>query len=337
VRRTGWIAPAVAGVAGVSWLVSYLLDVRTTGLVDGLTTLLPVPIAFACGLTSRRIVGLAACVWLAVIGELGAESPGHGGFNPFIVVIIFGPWLAGAVVRERQQVASRLAQVGRELEAESQLLAGEAVRLERSRIARELHDIVAHCVSVMVVQAYAGEKLIATDDTSASEALAHITTAADQARHEIAHLVALLDGTTRSVHQVDLAAALTDLATGARATGLDVRLQVSGNPELVSPDASFVAYRVVQEAVTNALKHAPGAPIVIAVECSSEVTVDVLNGTGQAQPSTLAGGGGPGLAGIGGGHGLAGLRNRVTGLGGSFQCGPEPADSWRVSVRIPSG
>jgi signal transduction histidine kinase len=274
------------------------------------------------------MVGLAACVWLTVIGELGAGGPGHGGFNPFVVVIIFGPWLAGSVVRERQQVARRLAQVGRELEAESELLTAEAVRLERNRIARELHDIVAHCVSVMVVQAYAGEKLVAADDASASEALAHIADAADQARNEIAHLVDLLDSEGSSWQQVDLAAALADLATGARATGFDVHLQVSGDPESVSPDASFVAYRVVQESVTNALKHSPGAPIIIAVDCSSEVTVDVLNGTAQAQPSTLAG--------IGGGHGLAGLRSRVSVLGGSFQAGPAPAESWRVSVRIPS-
>jgi signal transduction histidine kinase len=329
VRSAGWIAPACAGVAGASWLASYLLNVQTTGWLDGLTTLLPVPIAFACGLTSGRIVGLAACAWLTAIGELGAEGPGHGGFNPFIVVIVFGPWLAGAVIRERQQIARRLAEVGRQLEAESQLVAAEAVRLERNRIARELHDIVAHCVSVMVVQAYAGEKLMGTDDASASEALGHITNAADQARLEIAHLVALLDGDGTTVHQGDLAAALADLAAGARATGLDVRLQVSGHPELVSPDASFVAYRVVQEGVTNALKHSPGAPVIVAVDCTSEVTVDVLNGTGPAQSSALAA--------TGGGHGLAGLRHRVAGLGGSFQAGPDPAGSWRVSVRIPSG
>jgi signal transduction histidine kinase len=107
-----------------------------------------------------------------------------------------------------------------------------------------------------------------------------------------------------------------------------VGLQLSGDPKLVSRDACFVAYRVVQEGLTNALKHAPGAPIVIAVDCSSKVTVDVLNDTGQAQPSTLAA--------SGGGHGLVGLRNRVAALGGSLQAGPEPPGSWRVSVRIPS-
>jgi signal transduction histidine kinase len=321
VRRAGWVATGCAVAVGTIWILSYVFDWQGSGILDGLTTLLPIPIAFACGLTTRRVIGLTACLGMAGIGE-------YGGFNPFVLVITFGPWLAGALVRERQQMARRLEEVGRELESESQLLAEQAVKLERTRIARELHDIVAHCVSVMVVQAYAGERLMATDPDSASEAFEHIAEAADQARQEIAYLVDLLDGESTSPSAGDLARSLSDLAAGAAATGLDVELHVTGNPEVVSAAASAVAYRVVQEGVTNALKHSPGAPIVIAVDCNSDLRVDVVNSSPQEASAPLGS--------TGGGRGLSGIRERVSAAGGSFTAGPEPAGAWRVSVRIPA-
>jgi len=185
-----------------------------------------------------------------------------------------------------------------------------------------------HCVSVMVVQAYAGERLMATDPDSASEAFDHIAVAARQAREEITHLVELLDGASVSPSSVDLARSLRDLANGAAATGLDVKLHVTGRPEAVSPDASAVAYRVVQEGVTNALKHSPGAPIFIAVDCATDLTVDVINSPGEVNAEPLAS--------TGGGHGLTGIRERVAAVGGSFAAGPGPAGAWRVSVRIPA-
>jgi signal transduction histidine kinase len=321
VRRAGWVATGCAAAVGIVSLAAYLLAWPDPGPADALTTLLPVPISFACGLTTRKAVGLPACVAMAVAGEVA-------GFNPFILVTTLGPWVAATVVRARQQVARRLEEVGRELESESRLVAAEAVRLERARIARELHDVVAHCVSVMVVQAYAGDRLVATDPDLASQAFEHIASAADQARQEIAYLVALLDGEAGSSGGRDLAAALQSLADGAAATGLNVELHVNGHPESVSAGASAVAYRVVQEAVTNALKHSPGAPIVISVDCRSDVTVDVINAAGQISLT--------GLPSSGGGHGLSGIHQRVTSLGGSFAAGPEPTGAWRVSVRIPA-
>jgi signal transduction histidine kinase len=310
------------GAAGILLLIQVLGGWQTNGPVDGLTTLLPVPIAFACGLTTPRIVGLAACLGLTAIGEAG-------GFNPFIIVLTLGPWMAGALLRERQQVERRLHEVGRELEEESEMLAEEAVKLERARIARELHDIVAHCVSVMVIQAYAGEKLMATDRTSASEAFDHIAEAADQAQREISRLVTLLDADAPTpLAATSLSDALKELTDRAEATGLDVRLNLTGHPEAVSATASAVAYRVVQEGVTNALKHAPGARITIAVDCGAEVTVDVVNGISQV-PSTS-------LVTSGGGHGLPGIRDRVGGMGGSFAAGRQLDGAWRISVCFPS-
>lgn len=323
-RRAGWAAVLLAFATGVQVLViTYAVTWTTNGLLDGLTTLVPAPIAFVCGLASRREIGLLATVWMAVTIELN-----QGYVNPFVLVLTLGPWLVGVVIRDRRQMTERLVAVGRELEVESQMLADEAVRLERAHIARELHDIVAHCVSVMVVQAYAGERLATTDQTSATEAFDHIADAANQAKQEIARLVDLLADEPTVEPSRELADNLQDLVTGARSTGLDIRLHLTGRPEQVPPESAVVAYRVVQESITNALKHSPGAPIEISVDCGAEVMIDVINSVAQSEIS--------GLATIGGGHGLNGLRERVSGLGGTFSAGPDDPGAWRVSVRFPT-
>ena len=321
-RKSGWIGLGCGVALGIFWFLSTVVyPWGSTGVVDGLTTLLPVPVCFAVGYLTPWRSGLGLCVGLVVIGELT-------GFNPFVIVIIIGPWFGGVVVRDRRNVTARLVEAGQALEAESKLLADEAVRLERARIARELHDIVAHCVTVMVVQAYAGELLMASDRHAASEAFEHIESAAGQAQHEIADLVTLLDEEPPRASVGDLSDALDELVAGATAAGLAVTLHLNGHPEAVSAGPAAVAYRVVQEGVTNALKHSPGAAMMIVVDCGSDVTVDVLNDAGSGASSALQT--------VGGGHGLSGIRDRVIGLGGHFAAGPEPGGAWRVSVRLPT-
>jgi signal transduction histidine kinase len=323
VRRAGWAALLLAIAVGVQVLVvTYATTWNTGGVLDGLTTLLPAPIAFVCGLTWRREIGLVAVTWMAVTIELN-----QGYVNPFVLVVTLVPWFVGVVIRDRQQMNRRLIEVGQQLEAESQQLADEAVRLERARIARELHDIVAHCLSVMVIQAYAGERLASTDQRSATEAFEHIANAAGQAKQEIAHLVELLADQPAVTEDRDLAENLENLVAGGRATGLDIRLHLNGRPNQVAATSAVVAYRVVQESLTNALKHSPGAPIDISVDCGTEIVIDVINATPQHESSHLAK--------IGGGHGLTGIRERVSGLGGTFSAGPDDPGAWRVSVRFP--
>lgn len=320
VAKATLIGVGCAAEVGVFALVSRAADLQTIGVFDGLTTLLPVPVAFMCGFVPRRIVGLLAVTWMAAAIEVTT------GFNPFVFVLTYGPWFAGVIVFERQKVVRQLEELGRLIEEESEGVAEEAVRLERSRIARELHDIVAHCVSVMVVQAYAGERLVTADTTAAAQAFDHISDAANEAQREIGHLVALL-ATDETIKSRGLRPALADLLAGAEATGLDVSLRISGTPEALSEPATTVTYRIVQEGLTNALKHAPGASIVIHVDCADQVTVDVLNAASQYRPSLLGR--------SGGGNGLAGIRERVTGLGGTFEAGPNHGGNWRLSVRSP--
>jgi signal transduction histidine kinase len=248
-------------------------------------------------------------------------------FNPIIVVVTIGSWAVGLVVRSRRQITEQLAARGRELEAERELFAAEAIRYERGRIARELHDIVAHCVSVMVIQASAGQRLTATDPARAAEAFDSIGEAARQAAAEIGRLVDLLDHDSRS-SGADGIRLIGELVARAGATGVAVSCRFIGSASGLPARASDAAYRVVQESLTNAFKHAPGAPVDIVIEGTSRhVEIGVRNGPATGLPS--------GLEQAGSGHGLTGMRERVAACGGEVSAGPGDGGGWRVLARLP--
>jgi signal transduction histidine kinase len=252
-----------------------------------------------------------------------------GGVNPFPAVDAFGPLAVGALVRSRTAARSELEAKGRELIREQEQLASESIRYERVRIARELHDIVAHCVSVMVVQAGAGQYLLERDPALAVEALDAISSAAQLAEAEINRLVTLLDGAPVEA-AIGPEQSIDELVERARATGLAINYRLIGDRDCLTDIVFEVAYRVVQEAMTNALKHAPGAAIDITATCSaSRLGVVVSN----AQPVT------PGLdfAASDGGHGLAGMRERVSACGGSLVAGPTAGGGWSVEADLPAG
>ncbi len=148
-------------------------------------------------------------------------------FNPIFLVLTIGPWALGLVVRSRRRLTEQLIDRGIELEAERALFAAEAVRYERARIARELHDIVAHCVSVMVIQASAGQRLTATDPSLAAEAFDSIGEVAQQAEAEIGRLLELLDATGQP-RGADGLRLIGELVTRASAAGLAVSCRFSG-------------------------------------------------------------------------------------------------------------
>lgn len=252
-----------------------------------------------------------------------------GGVNPFPAVDAFGPLAVGVLVRSRTAARHELEAKGRELTREQERLASESIRYERVRIARELHDIVAHCVSVMVVQAGAGQYLLTHDHALAVEALDAISESAQLAEAEINRLVTLLDGAP-AVSTAVSEQSIDELVQRARATGLAISYRLVGDHDSLTVAIFDVAYRVVQEAMTNALKHAPGGEIDIAISCSaSRLCVVVNNGPSIA----------PGLDFIAsdGGHGLAGMRERVTACGGSLVAGPTSTGGWRVEADLPAG
>jgi signal transduction histidine kinase len=271
-----------------------------------------------CLLGLRRPLG-PAVGWLALVIAAGLYGSG------FDVPVVLGVawWLVGRALRDRQQVTDRLRARAAELAAEQQRFAEEAVRWDRLRIARELHDVVAHCMTVIVIQARAGQRQVDSDAAAVPDTLEAIRSAAAESARDIETLTQLMAGQRRSL-DTRMLASLVDRATRA---GAGVRLTVHGDPDRLDPTWATVGYRAVQEALTNALRHAPGSDIEITVDCRDGLTLTVEN-----EEPTPAGTTGPVT--VGAGRGLLGLRERVTELGGQAAWGPTSGDGWRLQVAL---
>lgn len=269
--------------------------------------------------SGRAALVAAGCgaVYLVVCYLLVVPSP--------VALLMFSvpAYVAGTVYRQKDRAVAELALRGEELEAERELFAAVARRHERARIAAELHDIVGHALSVMVVQAAAGQRLVDRDPQAASATLAAIAESAEQGRQDLARLVELLGGT--EVESPDLSL-IDEVVDRAARSGLDVTCRFEGDRDGVPAQAAHVAYRVVQEGLTNALRYAPSAPVRVQVEGADRgLVVRVQNDPAPASPPVLSGTG----------HGLAGLHERVVALGGRFHAGPTPAGGWSLEARLP--
>ena len=282
------VAPALTAAAALAIVLTGDVESPVAGLV------VLAALAYACGAYARTLPGAIATATL-LASTLSAS------FVP-VVICTLGPYLAGRVVRSRGRLVAELRARTRELEAEQEAYTRLAVRHERARIARELHDIVAHHLAVMVVQAGAG-RMTGRDDP---QRLAQIADAGRQALAEMERLVELIGEREHDVNR---------LLERARAAGLTIRA-----PEL---QLDGTAYRVVQEAVTNVLKHAPGAD------------VDVRVGRGEIEIRDSGPATAPTLAATGAGLGLEGLRERLAAAGGSLDAGPHPDGGWSVRARLP--
>jgi signal transduction histidine kinase len=289
---------------------------------DGLLLVL---LAYAALVAERFSGRRALLAGGAYVGYLTALYVVSGDRTIGLVMLTLPGFVAGTALRLRRETAEQLTLRGLELDAERELLAELSVRNERARIASELHDIVGHALSVMVVQAAAGQRLAERDPAAAAASLEVIASAAQQGRADLQRLVELLTGT--GVAERDLSA-IGELVEHAVRSGLTVACRWEGDRDGVDPECSHVAYRVVQEGLTNALRHAPGAGIEVLVhvaERGQAIRVQVQNGpTPAAATATLAGSG----------HGLLGLQDRVLGLGGAFSAGPSAGGGWQVAASL---
>ena len=326
VRRRWPVAAAAVASAALLAVHPLGLDRTIEGPIAVPFLWTPFLITYSLGTSAGIAAGLAAAVLLAV--ALQIQNQVNEGFNPLLVMITIGPWLAGRIVLSRRKMTEQLQARNDELQAEQELFARESVRYERARIARELHDIVAHCLSMMVVQASAGQRVAAADRDGMAEALESAAEAAAQAQAETGRLVEMLGGEFPSGTSPGLPL-VSELVRRASVTGLPVTCRFLRSCDRLAPAASQAAYRVVQEALTNALKHAPGAPVDITIRGrDGELQVDVVNAPPQRGSS--------GLSQSGGGFGLAGMRERVAACGGSLTSGPTPAGGWQVSALLPA-
>ena len=210
--------------------------------------------------------------------------------------------------------------------------AEQAAAAERARIARELHDIVAHHLSVVVLHA-AGARASGGADP---ETLAEIEDSGRRALTETRRLFGVLrepDEETGRAPQPGISE-LPALAGSLRAAGLEVSLAIDGYHPALPPDVNVSAYRIVQEALTNVLKHAGPARAEVTVGCADgAVTIEVTDdGPGNAAPSAV-----PGEGEVGGGQGLVGMRERVALFGGDLRAGPRPDGGFTVCARLPTG
>jgi len=236
----------------------------------------------------------------------------------FIAMIVGGAWLAGRAIRHRRLRETQLEREKAEAEA--------AIAEERTRIARELHDVVAHAISVIVLQARGGRKLLDEEPEEARQALDAIERTASQALGEMRRLLGLLresDAELALAPQPTLSR-LEDLVGQVREAGLPVEVAVEGEPRELPPGVDLSAYRIVQEALTNALKHAGPAT----------ARVTVRYGDGELDLEISDDGVGAGNGG-GAGQGLAGIRERVAVFGGDVETGQRPEGGYAVRARLP--
>ena len=304
----------------------------------------------AAGLFSVAMVGYG------IVADQLYPSSIEDSLQAWVLTFIqFGAaFFLGDLQKRRLAYMAKLEALNAQLATEQELRSRWAVAEERARIARELHDVVAHSVSVMVVQAGAARRTLATSPAQATTALGQIESTGRQALVEMRRLLGLLrDGD----HDAALApqpglAHLESLAEAAREAGLPVEVEVEGEPRPLPAGVDLSAYRIVQEALTNSLKHAGRARARVRVCYGREALEVQVSDDGTGLP-VQARDGGAGLAVVrlrpggllevtdpvapaaGGGNGLIGMRERVAMFGGSLEAGPRPGGGYRVAARLP--
>ncbi|MFN8040742.1 MAG: histidine kinase [Acidimicrobiales bacterium] len=268
------------------------------------------------------LVVVAATVVLRDVDDPMLTSLGDSLFSSTLAVLTI---LAGLEGRHLNIRRSQLDDRAEALRQEEERLAAEAAADERRRIARELHDIISHGLGVMVLQAGAADQVLTSDPERAHEVLASIRSIGNEAIGELGALLGLVrEGVEPSREPQPTLADLPDLVAQAREGGMDVDLEVDRGTAHLSPALELSAYRIVQEGLTNARKHAPGARVAVRVVVADQrLRVRVTDDA--AHP----------VAAPGGRRGLAGMAERVAVFGGELHAGPAGSQGWSVDATLP--
>jgi signal transduction histidine kinase len=243
-------------------------------------------------------------------------------------VILAGTWGLGRWLRHRRLEHASLMAHNTALERDREEASRAAVAYERARIARELHDLVAHSMAVIVLQAQAAQRVLPGDVAAAQRSLSAIESVGRAGMDELRRLLDVLlvevegvePGARPSLERLD------ELVQQVRSAGLDVTVDVDGTPTPLPPGLDVSAYRIVQEALTNALKHGDRQPTTVRVGYGTEtLTIRVSNPASRA----------PADAGRRIGHGLISMRERASLYGGALEAGPDPAGEFVVHATLP--
>ncbi len=319
VRRT---RPGLAFTVGIGALVVQALTIGTS---EGNGSLLPaLLLCYSVAVHgSRRVAVVALCAIPVAAAIREIRNPENTTLAEVLSglgwdVVIVSAWLLGAYVRTRRQLVVEL----RQRAADS---AEAAAATERARVARELHDVLAHSLGVVVVQAEAAEEALDRRPEVAAESLRSIQRTGREALVEVRRLVGVLREDEAVREPSRGAGAVAELVRGVSAAGLPVELDVDGSVEGLPAAPDLAVYRIVQESLTNVLKHA-GA---------SRARVHIARGPDRVCVEvTDDGRGAPGGTDDGAGNGLRGMRERVTALGGTFSAGPQRDGGFAVRAEL---
>ena len=284
---------------------------------------------YALGAHANVRVGLAGLALVLAFFTVGAILDDQTvGDVVFIGILFAGTWVIGRLLERRTNQATQLRREAAILEQEREQRAREAIAEERARIARELHDIVAHGVSTMVLQVGGVRRRLTSDQRAELDVLMNVEETGRRSLVEMHRMLGIMrqaDNGNLLTPQPGLAR-LDDLAESMRAAGLPVEVTVAGEPADLPSGLDLSAYRIIQEALTNTLKHAGRARARVAVTYGTDaLDLEVLDDGGGAANGN----------GAAGGHGLVGMRERVALFDGSLETGARPEGGYRVHAHLP--
>ncbi|MEV6178758.1 sensor histidine kinase [Streptomyces sp. NPDC052016] len=326
-------------LAGALGLAQLVLDVPTRAADFAMLVIVYTVAATGARWASRLALAMGLCA--ATLAQLRwpSDQTGVAG-NVALVVFQTVPfalaWVLGDSIRTRRAYFAQLEERAARLEKEREAQAKVAVAAERARIARELHDVVAHNVSVMVVQADGAAYVLDAAPDQAKKALETISSTGRQALAEMRRLLGVLRTGEHQeggeyVPQPDVEQ-IEDLVEQCRGSGLPVDFKIEGTPRPLPSGVELTAYRIVQEALTNTRKHGgPNAGASVRLVYFDDGLGLLVEDDGKGAPHELYEEGGP----DGQGHGLIGMRERVGMVGGTLDAGPRPGGGFRISALLP--
>jgi signal transduction histidine kinase len=320
-RRT----PLVSGLAALVLIAVYAVTLTGPGeLAWFLLPILLIAFGFGAHLDgAAAVAGVLALVATVTTINIAMGTPE----DVFPIIFMLLAALAGRVVRSRARLAAELHEAALRAEEEREARAAAAVADERRRIAREMHDVVAHSMSVMVVQAGGARRILEREPERAVAAAAQIELTGREALAEMRRLLGVLrpgDESRAPQPGLDRLHALVERARGA---GLPVELAISGERPPLPAGLELAAYRILQEGLTNAIKHAGAAPTRVAVRYGAGAVDLLVENDGPGAPSARNG--------HAAGHGIVGMRERVRMFGGSLEAGERDGGGFRVRATLP--
>ena len=303
-----------------------MIQTLAFGSIESAATLLPIVVAVYSVARSDNSIYLIAALCAIVIGVQAWRDPnvktfGDALFTPLVTCSVFILGKLVHIQHRKTEIATTKVEI---IQLHQATLVAESIAEERGRIAREIHDVIAHGISVMALQASAANQVLDADPNAAKNALRIVRETGHEVVREMARLVSLLrdkdDSNLDPIHSLDSVAALV---SGLRETGLQVAFSMEGRSRAMSPALETAGFRIVQEGLTNALKHAPSCLTKLVIRYQDAgIEIDVITDPGPMSSYH------------GHGRGLVGIAERVAFLQGKHEIGPY-LDGWRLLVFLP--